>query len=98
MFPNCINRPALILLGAGREKKIYAVPPYTKAEPLAFDDIPFRIESFFDEKKQRRACARCDSRDSFLDEFSHPGSGEKIYQCSDSDYCNQQLKRRQAHG
>ncbi len=31
---------ALILLGAGREKKIYAVPPYTKVTSLAFDDYP----------------------------------------------------------
>ena len=29
---------ALILLGAGREKKVYAVPPCTECESLAFDD------------------------------------------------------------
>lgn len=31
----------LTLLGAGREKKIYAVPPHTHVESLAFDDYPF---------------------------------------------------------
>ena len=42
--PKLHQSKALVLLGAGREKKIYAVPPYTDAEPLAFDDMPFRVE------------------------------------------------------
>lgn len=36
----------LTLLGAGREKKIYAVPPHTRVESLAFDDHPFVTEDF----------------------------------------------------
>ncbi|RLU00077.1 MAG: carbon-phosphorus lyase complex subunit PhnJ, partial [Ketobacter sp.] len=32
--PKLNQSSALVLLGAGREKKIYAVPPYTDAEPL----------------------------------------------------------------
>ncbi len=80
---------ALILFGAGREKKIYAVPPYTPIEPLAFDDVPFRVESFFDEQGTRRRCARCSNSDSFLDEYIDSATGEKIYRCSDSDWCNQ---------
>ncbi|MGF6478013.1 alpha-D-ribose 1-methylphosphonate 5-phosphate C-P-lyase PhnJ [Paraburkholderia sp. JPY419] len=78
---------ALVLLGAGREKKIYAVPPYTRADPLAFDDVPFRTEDFHDEHGNRRACVRCGSIDSFLDEIIGE-DGDKSYQCSDSDYCN----------
>ncbi len=81
---------ALVLLGAGREKKIYAVPPYTVAEPLAFDDIPFRIEDFHDAQGRRRCCARCGSAESFLDEIIGDDDA-KVYQCSDADYCNQQL-------
>ena len=77
----------LSLLGAGREKKIYAVPPYTDAEPLEFDDVPFRVEDFHDKHGQRRLCQRCGSDDSFLDEFMNE-EGETVYQCSDSDYCN----------
>ena len=46
--PKLNESAALILFGAGREKKIYAVPPYTNAEPLAFDDVPFRVEDFRD--------------------------------------------------
>lgn len=36
----------LYLFGAGREKKIYAIPPYTNVVSLAFDDVPFERESF----------------------------------------------------
>ena len=89
-IPKLNQSPALILFGAGREKKIYSVPPYTNAEPLVFDDIPFRTEDFTDEQGLRRSCHRCGSTESFLDEFIN-NDGDKIYQCSDSDYCNQYL-------
>jgi len=92
--PKMNDSRALILLGAGREKKIYAVPPYTLAEPLEFDDVPFRVESFDDETDKRRTCHRCGCDHSFLDEFVDAISGEKLYQCSDSDYCDEQLKAR----
>jgi alpha-D-ribose 1-methylphosphonate 5-phosphate C-P lyase len=92
--PQLHQSKALVLLGAGREKKIYAVPPYTKAEPLVFDDVPFRVEDFRDADGQRRACARCGSTSSFLDEIIQSdghGGDHKTWQCSDSDYCDQQL-------
>lgn len=88
--PKLHQSEALYLFGAGREKKIYAVPPYTQAEPLSFSDIPFRVEDFIDRKGQRRACTRCGSTNSFLDEFIDE-IGRKVYQCSDSDYCESQL-------
>lgn len=87
----------LTLLGAGREKKIYAVPPYTKAEPLAFDDIPFRVEDFIDDNGHRRTCYHCHSDNSFLDEFINTDTGDKVYQCSDSDFCNSQFNRKTRH-
>ena len=34
----------LTILSAGREKRIYAVPPFTRVEPLVFDDIPYAVE------------------------------------------------------
>jgi alpha-D-ribose 1-methylphosphonate 5-phosphate C-P lyase len=89
--PKLDNSPALILFGAGREKKIYAVPPHTKGEPLAFEDVPFRVEDFRDAQGRRRACARCGATDSFLDEFMNE-DGSKRYQCSDSDYCDETLE------
>lgn len=91
--PKLHQSKALILFGAGREKKIYAVPPFTKAEPLVFDDVPFRIEDFRDADHKRRPCQRCGVLDSFLDEIPREDGG-KMYQCSDSDYCNQNLAAR----
>lgn len=85
--PKLHQSKALLLFGAGREKKIYAVPPFTDAEPLSFTDLPFRVEHFSDESGRRRRCARCGSADSFLDEVIRDDGG-KTYQCSDTDYCN----------
>ena len=36
--------PALQLFGAGREKRIYAIPPWTDVRSLDFDDHPFRAD------------------------------------------------------
>lgn len=93
--PRLHQSPHLTLLGAGREKKIYAVPPYTQAIPLAFEDMPFRIEYFLDRQGHRIACNRCGSTHSFLDEVISE-SGVTVHQCSDSDFCNQELKRKQS--
>lgn len=89
--PKMHQSKALILLGAGREKKIYAVPPYTDAEPLVFEDKPFRVEDFDDETGKRRPCKRCGCTTSFLDEFIDSRNGEKVYQCSDTDWCEEYL-------
>ncbi|MES9947222.1 MAG: alpha-D-ribose 1-methylphosphonate 5-phosphate C-P-lyase PhnJ [Candidatus Thiodiazotropha sp.] len=89
--PKLHSSKALVLLGAGREKKIYAVPPYTKAEPLAFEDIPFRVEDFHDEQGMRRACARCGCSTSYLDEYVDSNTGQQVYRCSDADWCESQL-------
>ena len=50
--PKMNGSPALMLFGAGREKKIYAVPPYTKVVSLAFDDYLFQRERFAGKKFQ----------------------------------------------
>lgn len=75
----------LYLFGAGREKRIYAVPPYTRVEPLEFEDYRFRVEEF------PRACARCGSTHSYLDEIINDADGSREYFCSDTGYCD---KRR----
>jgi len=84
--------PVLNIFGAGREKKIYAVPPYTDAEPLAFEDHKFRVEDFTDENGNPAACIVCGAEGVFFDEF-YDEEGTKRYQCSDSDYCLTQLNR-----
>lgn len=86
-LPKLHLSPCLHLFGAGREKKIYAVPPRTRVEPLAFQDRPFTTERFLDEAGQRRACARCCADQSYLDEIPLPGGGTR-WQCNDEDYCN----------
>jgi alpha-D-ribose 1-methylphosphonate 5-phosphate C-P lyase len=85
--PKLHQAETLFLFGAGREKKLYAVPPHTRAEPLAFDDVPFRTEDFRDGNGRRRHCARCGDDNTFLDEV-HSDTGV-VHQCSDTDWCDQ---------
>lgn len=79
--PKMHMNPALQLFGAGREKRIYAVPPFTPVESLSFEDHPFEIQ------KWDAACELCQATDSFLDEIITDNQGTRIHVCSDSDYC-----------
>ncbi|ATW26635.1 alpha-D-ribose 1-methylphosphonate 5-phosphate C-P-lyase PhnJ [Candidatus Formimonas warabiya] len=80
--------PALILFGAGREKKVYAVPPYTRVVSLAFEDYPFTVESFPD-----RSCRLCGARGVFFDEILDERTGETSYQCNDTGYCMERMNQ-----
>ena len=73
--------PALQIFGAGREKRIYAVPPYTRVTSLAFEDHPFKVESWGKE------CGLCGARKSFLDEIVLDDGGTRLFTCSNADYC-----------
>ncbi|TBL70526.1 alpha-D-ribose 1-methylphosphonate 5-phosphate C-P-lyase PhnJ [Paenibacillus thalictri] len=73
----------LTLFGAGREKKIYAVPPYTDVRPLEFEDYLFHVESF-----EGKACRHCGAADTFLDEVAEEQGSGRLYQCSDTAFCN----------
>lgn len=79
--PKMHMNPALQLFGAGREKRIYAVPPYTPVRSLDFEDHPFEVQRW------EHACALCGARDSFLDELVVDDAGRRLFVCSDSDYC-----------
>ena len=81
--PKLHMSPALMLFGAGREKRLYAVPPYTRVESLDFEDHPFEIQ------KWEHCCALCGSADSYLDELVIDDQGAKQFVCSDTDYCRQ---------
>jgi alpha-D-ribose 1-methylphosphonate 5-phosphate C-P lyase len=81
--PKMTRSPALQLFGAGREKRLYAVPPHTEVKSLDFDDHPFSIE------KWDKACALCGANDSFLDEVIADDQGKRLFVCSDSDYCGE---------
>jgi alpha-D-ribose 1-methylphosphonate 5-phosphate C-P lyase len=79
--PKMHRNPALQLFGAGREKRIYAIPPYTSVKSLDFEDHPFEIERW------EQCCSLCASRESFLDEIIIDDQGARDYVCSDTDYC-----------
>ena len=88
--PKMNHSQALQLFGAGREKRIYAIPPYTRVESLDFEDHPFEIQSW-DE-----ACAICGSRRSFLDEIIIDDQGGRMFVCSDSDFCARGVREQEA--
>jgi alpha-D-ribose 1-methylphosphonate 5-phosphate C-P lyase len=80
-IPKLNMADALFLFGAGREKRLYAVPPYTRVVPLEFEDYRFEVESF-----DGKACMRCGATDAFLDEVVL-ADGSKVYSCSDTAFC-----------
>ena len=84
--PKMNDSPALQLFGAGREKRIYAVPPHTRVESLDFEDHPFEIQ------KWDEACAICGSTGSFLDEIITDDQGGRMFVCSDSDHCARRVR------
>ncbi|SBS37685.1 Alpha-D-ribose 1-methylphosphonate 5-phosphate C-P lyase [Marinomonas spartinae] len=88
--PKMHQMPALQLFGAGREKRIYAIPPFTKVKSLDFEDHPFEIQTW------QERCAICHSKDSFLDEVIIDDQGTRSYICSDTDYCRQQVSKNEA--
>ena len=79
---------ALQLFGAGREKRIYAVPPYTEVVSLDFEDHPFEVQTFTE------PCALCGAEGVYLDEVVLDDHGGHMFVCSDTDHC----EGRRAHG
>ncbi|WP_349957079.1 alpha-D-ribose 1-methylphosphonate 5-phosphate C-P-lyase PhnJ [Rhizobium sp. ZPR3] len=79
---------ALQLFGAGREKRIYAVPPYTEVVSLDFEDHPFEVQRF------DKPCALCGAEQVYLDEVILDDKGGRMFVCSDTDFCED----RRAHG
>jgi alpha-D-ribose 1-methylphosphonate 5-phosphate C-P lyase len=78
MHRNC----ALFIFGAGRERRIYAIPPYTDVVSLDFQDYPFVVH------RLSQSCAYCGSDESFLDE-TIGADGCRSFACSDTDFCEQ---------
>ena len=84
-----LNMAAIQLFGAGREQRIYAVPPYTDVVSLDFEDHPFQPT------KADHPCDLCGSETSYLDEVIIDDDGGRMFVCSDTDYC--QSRRAQGH-
>jgi alpha-D-ribose 1-methylphosphonate 5-phosphate C-P lyase len=66
------------LYGAGREKRIMAIPPHTDVAPLTFDDVPFEVES-----ADGAVCKLCGSDDVYLVPAGTGGG----FTCSDTEWC-----------
>ena len=79
--PKMHDSPALQLFGAGRERRIYAVPPYTAVRSLDFEDHPFRVQHF------DQPCALCGAEGVYLDEMLLDDAGRRMFVCSDTDHC-----------
>ncbi len=79
---------AIQLFGAGREQRIYALPPYANAVSLDFEDHPFEAS------KADHPCGLCDAQNSYLDEVIIDDAGGRMFVCSDTDFCTM----RQADG
>ncbi|MFN3613299.1 MAG: alpha-D-ribose 1-methylphosphonate 5-phosphate C-P-lyase PhnJ [Rubrimonas sp.] len=79
--PKMNDCPALQLFGAGREQRIYAIPPYTQVVSLDFEDHPFQPT------KADGTCALCGGADSYLDEVIVDDQGGRMFVCSDTDWC-----------
>ncbi|WP_321342816.1 alpha-D-ribose 1-methylphosphonate 5-phosphate C-P-lyase PhnJ [Breoghania sp.] len=79
--PKMDDCEALQLFGAGREKRIYAIPPHTSVVSLDFEDHPFKPQEFSE------PCALCGSTGVYLDEVILDDKGGRMFVCSDTDHC-----------
>jgi alpha-D-ribose 1-methylphosphonate 5-phosphate C-P lyase len=82
--PKLNRSDALMLFGAGREQRIYAIPPHTDVRSLDFEDHPFAVQEFSE------PCALCGSTGVYLDEIVTDDRGGRMFVCSDSDHCEEQ--------
>ena len=87
--PKLDSSPALQLFGAGREQRIYALPPFTRVVSLDFDDHPFQAS------KAAHDCDLCAACGSYLDEVILDDAGNRMFVCSDTDFC--QTRRQAGH-
>ena len=76
-----LEMAAIQLFGAGREQRIYALPPYTQVVSLDFEDHPF------ERTRAEAPCGLCASEESYLDEVIMDDAGGRMFVCSDTDYC-----------
>jgi alpha-D-ribose 1-methylphosphonate 5-phosphate C-P lyase len=69
--PNLNMARCLYLFGAGREKRIHCVPPFTSVEPLEFEDIRFKVEEFMGIKCKATGEDKAFMDQIFAEDFSH---------------------------
>jgi len=79
----------LTLLSAGREKRLYAVPPYTNVFPLEFTDVPFEIED-----QRGWVCRNTQVTNKFMSEIPQD-DGTSTYELSDTGFMNKHIAQQQ---
>jgi len=87
---NLDDSDCLYLFGAGREKRLYAVPPHTKVEPLEFEDVKFHIENF-----KNVACASSGINLAYMDEMYMDDGLSKKYYVNDSNFLDKILEHKE---
>ena len=80
--PKLNQSPALHLFASGKDRQVYAIPPYTDVVSLEFEDRPAKPGA------QEYPCAICGATDSFLDEMIVDDQGTSLFICSDTEYCS----------
>lgn len=70
----------LTFLSAGREKRLFAVPPFTRVEPLVFSDVPYTVEDHAD-----LTCHRSGMKGYFMNEIPQ-ADGTSAHELSDSQF------------
>jgi alpha-D-ribose 1-methylphosphonate 5-phosphate C-P lyase len=68
----------LTLLSAGRETRLYAVPPYTTVQPLEFEDVFFEVED-----QGQWICRQTGARHQFMNEIPL-ADGRVVHELSDT--------------
>ncbi len=77
----------LTILSAGREKRIYAVPPYTDVRPLEFEDIPFLVED-----QSGRICRKTGVTTWFMNEIPEK-DGSASFELSDTGFIEKLVRK-----
>ncbi len=77
----------LTILSAGREKRLYAVPPYCNVRPLEFEDIPYRVEDQTD-----WTCLKTGLQHKFMNEIPQE-NGTAKHEISDSGFVEKYLNQ-----
>jgi alpha-D-ribose 1-methylphosphonate 5-phosphate C-P lyase len=78
--PNLSMARCLYLFGAGREKRIHCIPPFTPVKPLEFEDIRFKVEEFVGIKCQMSGQDKAFLDQIFAEDFS------KYFVINDSNF------------
>lgn len=79
----------LTLLSAGREKRLYAVPPYTDVRPIEFADVFFQVEA-----QHAWRCRQSGVQNKFMNELPQ-ADGSVLYEVSDTSYAQKVVAHTQ---